>query len=88
MKKHCCAILIALCMSVTPMFGQMILTEEDNGLNPRATATNPPLDVMVPLQDVDFDHWNFSPLRDSLLLLLGLGGGYLLAKKKEARRKK
>ena len=69
-------------MSVTPMFGQMILTEEDNGLNPRATATNPPLDVMVPLQNVDFDQWNYSPLSDSLLLLLGLGGGYLLAKRK------
>lgn len=87
MKKLCCFILIALSMSLTPLFGQMILTEEDHGLNPRATAT-PTLDVMVPLQDVDYDQWNYSPLSNSLLLLLGLGGGYLLAKKKEARRKK
>ena len=82
MKKFCCAILVTLGLSFTPLFGQMILTEEDAGLNPRATAPTSTSHVMVPLQGVDFDQWEYAPLGDGLLILAGLGGAYLLAKRK------
>jgi len=81
MKKFCCAILVTLGLSFTPLFGQMILTEEDAGLNPRATAPSTS-HVMVPLQDVDFDQWEYLPIGDGLFILAGLGGAYLLAKRK------
>lgn len=69
---------------------QIIITEEDEGLNPRAGASTPAFGVMVPLQNSNLDQFktDYLPLSDGLLLLVGLGGGYLLKKKSEDRRKK
>ena len=84
MKKLCCVILITLSLSFTPLFGQMILTEEDAGLNPRAGSSTS-FGVMVPIQNVNYDQWEYLPLGNGALLLVGLAGGYLL--KKNRRRK-
>lgn len=85
MKKLCYLLLIALNLSITPLFGQMILTEEDAGINPRAGKETPGFGVMVPVQNVDYDQWEFAPLGNGLWLLAGLGGAYLL---KQKRRQK
>lgn len=85
MKKICYLVLITLSLSITPLFGQMILTEEDAGLNPRAGKTTLPFNVMVPVQNVDYDQWEYAPLGNGLLLLAGLGGGYLLKKKRSKK---
>jgi hypothetical protein len=84
MKKLCCLLLISLSL-ITPLFGQMVLTEEDIGINPRAGKPNPGFGVMVPVQNVTYDQWNYVPLSDSLLLLVGLGGAYLLKKKRRQK---
>ena len=81
MKKLCFILVIILSLNITPLFGQMILTEEDAGLNPRAEAAMPTPDIMVPLQNVDYDQWVYVPLGNGLLLLVGLGGAYFLKKK-------
>lgn len=81
MKKLCFILVIILSLNITPLLGQMILTEEDAGLNPRAEAAMPTPDIMVPLQNVDYDQWVYVPLGNGLLLLVGLGGAYFLKKK-------
>lgn len=71
-------------MSFTPLFGQMILTEEDAGLNSRAGSSSADLGVMVPIQNSNLDQFTeeYVPLANGLLLLAGLGGAYLLKKRK------
>jgi hypothetical protein len=85
MKKICYILLVILNLSVTPLLGQMILTEEDVGINPRAAKSYPDNWVMVPVQNVTYDQWNYAPLSDGLLLLVGLGGAYLLKKKRSQK---
>ena len=85
MKKRCCIIVIALCLSFTPLFGQMILTEEDAGLNPRAGSSTPGFGVMVPIQDVNYDQWEYAPMGNCLWLLAGMGGAYLLKKRRRQK---
>lgn len=85
MKKRICVIVIAFCLSFTPLFGQMILTEEDAGLNPRATSSSPGHGVMVPLQNVNYDQWEYAPLGSCIWLLAGMGGAYLLKKKRSKK---
>lgn len=85
MKKLRFIILITFCLGFAPLFGQMIFTDEDAGVNPRAGKANPGFGVMVPLQDVTFDQWEYLPLTDGLLLLAGLGGVYLLKKKRSKK---
>lgn len=85
MKKIFYILLIILNLSITPLFGQMILTEEDAGINPRAGSPEPGFGVMVPVQNVTYDQWEYLPLGDGLLLLAGLGGAYLLKKKRRQK---
>lgn len=85
MKKICYLVLITLSLSITPLFGQMILTEEDVNINPRAGKSKPGFGVMVPVQNVDYDQWEYVPLGNGLLLLAGLGGAYLLKKKRSKK---
>ena len=86
MKKLCSILVIILSLNITPLFGQMILTEEDAGINPRAGSSNPGFDVMVPVQNVNYDQWEYAPLGNGLLLLAGLGGAYLLKKKSSQKK--
>lgn len=81
MKKICFIFVIILSLIITPAFGQMILTEEDLGINPRAGKPAPTSGVMVPVQNVTYDQWEYLPLGNGLWLLVGLGGAYLLKKK-------
>lgn len=85
MKKHCCLIIITLCLSFTPLFGQMILTEEDVGLNTRTGSSSSGLNVMVPVQNVTYDQYQFAPLGNCLWLLAGMGGAYLIQKKRRQK---
>lgn len=86
MKKFCSILVIILSLNITPLFGQMILTEEDVGINPRAGKANPGFGVMVPVQNVTYDQWEYAPLGNGLLLLAGLGGAYLLKKKSSQKK--
>jgi hypothetical protein len=40
---------------------------------------------MVPVQNVDYDQWEYVPLGNGLLLMVGLGGAYLLKKKRNQK---
>ncbi len=77
-------------LAVQSAMGQIIFTEEDVGLNQRAPQTTDLNNLMVPLQNSNLDQFttNYLPLADGLWVLVGLGGVYLLRKKKEGRRKK
>lgn len=88
MKKKTIAILVILFLTVQSVVGQIILTEEDVGINQRLNDPGNS-NVMIPLQNSNLDQWKdeYVPLGDGLLLLVGLGGAYLLKKKKEARSK-
>lgn len=85
MKKRIIVIATLLLMFVGASFGQIIYTDEDQGTHLRATTPTGDLGVMVPLQNVNYDQWKlmYVPVGDGLMLLIGLGGGYLLRKRKE-----
>ncbi|MBO7082366.1 MAG: hypothetical protein J6W30_00790 [Bacteroidales bacterium] len=84
MKKYFFVIVVTFLLSLTPSFGQMILTEEDAGLNNRAGSSHPPY-VMVPLQNVNYDQWDYAPLGNCIWLLAGMGGAYLIQKKRRQK---
>ncbi|MBR6847884.1 MAG: hypothetical protein IKM74_07130 [Bacteroidales bacterium] len=86
MKKLCSILVIILSLIITPAFGQMILTEEDVGINPRAGSATPGFGVMVPVQNVTYDQWEYAPIGNGLWLLVGLGGAYLLKKKSSQKK--
>ena len=85
MKKSIVIIIIALLIGCfKPLSAQIIYTEEDAGLNPRAQA-NGNFGVMVPMQGVSVDQWKITPLGNGFLLLASMGGAYLLSKRKKSK---
>ena len=85
MKKSIVIIIIALLIGCfKPLSAQIIYTEEDAGLNPRAQGQGN-FNVMVPMQGVTLDQWKITPLGNGFLLLAGMGGAYLLSKRKKSK---
>lgn len=85
MKKSIVIIITALLIGCfKPLSAQIIYTEEDAGLNPRAQAQGD-FNVMVPMQGVSVDQWKITPLGNGFLLLAGMGGAYLLSKRKKSK---
>ena len=84
MKKRTIVITALLLMFVGVSFGQIIYTDEDQGTHLRQTDESGSFGVMVPLQNVNYDQWKMmmAPMGDGLLVLIGLGGAYLLKKRK------
>ena len=87
MNKKLLIILFAIVLSIGSAFGQIIYTDEDQGLHPRSGSSDPGLGVMVPLQNSNLDQWKeeYVPLADGLLLLVGMGGAYLFKKKRSKK---
>ena len=87
MRKKTIVIATVILMAVQSAMGQIIYTSEDEGNHLREGNNNPSFGVMVPLQNVQYDQWRLTevPISDGLLLLVGLGGAYLLKKKKERK---
>lgn len=85
MRKRTCVIVIVLLMVAQSVMGQIIYTQEDVGTNLRAGGKSDQFEVMVPLQNSNLDQYqeSYVPLGNGLLLLAGLGGAYLLKKKKK-----
>ena len=83
MRKKTIVIATIILMAVQSAMGQIIYTSEDEGTHLRGGKSS--FGVMVPLQNVQYDQWKFTevPISDGLLLLVGLGGAYLLRKRKE-----
>lgn len=69
-------------MSVAPVFGQIIITEEDPNHN-RAEQNTSNIGVMVPVEGAYYDQWKYAPLDGGILLLAGLGAAYLIGKRKK-----
>ena len=80
MKKRIVAIIAALFMAVTPMMSQVFIMEDDINMN-RAAGDGVVFNVMVGSQDVNNDQ--FLPIGGGTAILLGLGGAYLLGKKRK-----
>lgn len=85
MRKRTTVFVICILMAVQSVMGQIIYTQEDQGAHLREGGSTPSFGVMVPLQNVQYDQWKleYVPIGDGLLLLVGLGGAYLLKKKKK-----
>jgi hypothetical protein len=84
MKRKIISLMAAILMLAGTAFGQIIYTNEDYNHN-RAEGDASSFGVMVPMQDVNYDQWKYAPLSDGLWLLAGLGGAYLLKKKKSQK---
>jgi hypothetical protein len=83
MRKRTIVIVTILLMAMQSVMGQIIYTSEDQGTHLRGSSGDPNFGVMVPLQGLNYDQWTQTtvPLGEGLLLLVGLGGAYLLKKK-------
>ena len=88
MKKRIIIIISIILLAIRPVVGQIIYTDEYAGIHPRAEK-DAPSGLEVPIQNISADQWMFqlTPTGDGLLLLLGLGGGYLLKKTGDKRKK-
>lgn len=88
MKQRTTLIIIVMLLAVSTAFGQIILTNEDQGLNPRYGEKNPEFGVMVPLQNINLDQYkeNYIPLGEGWLLLACFGGAWALRKKMRDER--
>lgn len=86
MKKRTIIFLATLLLAIGNSFGQIIYTQEDQGTHLRQEKSGE-FGVMVPLQNVNYDQFKMEmvPVGDGILLLLGLGGAYLLKKRKDKR---
>lgn len=85
MKKRTIIFLALLLLAIGNSFGQIVYTPEDQGTHLRQQTEGGTLGVMVPLQNVTYDQFKLEmvPVGNGILLLLGLGGAYLLKKRKE-----
>ena len=81
MKKRWITLVFTLLMAVTTAMGQVIYLDEDVN-NLRQNRDPNELGVIIPLQDKPYDQYDLVPVGEGMLLLLGLGGAYLAAKKK------
>lgn len=83
MKKKIIVFFTLLMMAVGTTFGQIIILPEDANVHPRAEGGGN-INVMVPLQNVNVDQYKSEvlPLGEGWLLLAGMGGAYLLKKRK------
>ena len=85
MKKSIIIIIVAMLFGCfKPVSGQIIYTQEDAGINPRAQMEGN-MGVMVPMQDAYMDQWKITPVGNGLLLLAGMGGAYLLSKRSKKK---
>ena len=82
MKKKWITALVVMVMAVTQAMGQMVFLDEDVN-HQRKARDGEELGVMIPLQNQPYDQFEYSPLGEGLLMLLGMGGAYLLAKRKK-----
>lgn len=82
MKKRIIILATAIMMTVAPVFGQIIITEDDANHN-RAEQNNSNIGVMVLQEGVNYDQWKYAPLDGGVLLLAGLGAAYLMGKRKK-----
>ena len=82
MKKRVITAIFTLFMAAAPAIGQVIYLDEDV-TNLRKGTRDPDLGVMIPLQGQNYDQWEYSPIGGGLLMLLGMGGAYLVAKRKK-----
>lgn len=84
MRKRFFVILTALLMGMVSAQGQIVYIEdEDQGHHPRGVVESP-VNIIVPMQDINTDQ--YLPLGEGWLLLVGLGGCYLLKKRTTSSR--
>lgn len=82
MKKRLITVIFTLFVMATTAIGQVIYLDEDV-TNLRKGRDGEELGVMVPLQGQAYDQYEFTPVGSGLLVLLGMGGAYLVAKRKK-----
>ena len=89
-KRIRTTVVIAMLMAGKPAMSQIIYTKEDHGTHLRGISTDPNPGVMVPMQNVNLDQFTqtYLPLGDGWLLLIGLGGGYLIKKGRDRKKEK
>lgn len=75
-------VLTVLLFIVTPTQAQVFLLEDDFGVNLREATAVESNTVPIPYQSTDLDEWEYTPLGSGWLILAGLGGLYLMKKRK------
>ena len=79
-KKMVSIVIITLLVMMShTAYSQMFLMDFDQDGNPRDPAED--MGTIIPIEGLDVDQ--YVPIGDGILLLAGLGGAYLLAKKKK-----
>lgn len=83
MKKKLLTIVVAMFLTVGSAMSQVFITDDDE--NMRIEKDISEIGVMVPMQNVDFDQYKYTPVGEGLLLLLGMGACYLVGKRKKEK---
>ena len=73
-------------MFAAPLSAQVFLQKQKSDISPRATkAGNGQEWIIVPVQGMDIDQYNFTPVGSGALLLAGMAGAYALAKRRKKK---
>lgn len=84
MKNMKRIVLLFMIMVMNIVASAQVFIMDDDEFN-RGGLNGSDISLIVPLQDVTYDQYEheYTPLADGLGLLIGLGGAYLLGKKRK-----
>jgi hypothetical protein len=82
MKKKCIVSLAALLLMIGPLKAQVFIADDE--FEGMLRKSDPEYALFVPYQGSDADQF-FTPVGSGVLLLAGLGGAYLLTKRKKRK---
>ncbi len=83
-KKSLSVVTVLACMAVAPLAAQVFLQKQKSDISPRANKTGNGQEwIIVPVQGMDIDQYNFTPAGSGVVVLSLLCGVYVIAKKKK-----
>jgi len=83
-KKGIALAIVLVTLLVAPLTAQVFLQKQKSDISPRATKTGNGQEwIIVPVQGMDIDQYNFTPVGSGVVVLALLGGGYALLKRRK-----
>ncbi len=83
-KKGIALATVLVTLLVAPLTAQVFLQKQKSDISPRATKTGNGQEwIIVPVQGMDIDQYNFTPVGSGVVVLALLGGGYALLKRRK-----
>ena len=88
MIKSIAITVVLVTMVVAPLTAQIFLQRDKGEIAPRGAKGDANQEwIIVPVQGMDIDQYNFTPVGSGVVLLAGLAGAYAFAKRRKKESK-